>query len=56
VPETALADPALLVDQDAMHHRDLAGGTAETEGGDAAPGPRRLSERWTTPAQALARA
>jgi hypothetical protein len=29
VKKTLLADPAFLVDQDAVHHRDLPGGSAE---------------------------
>ena len=44
VEEPGFADPALLLDQDAMHHRDLAGGAAEAERSDAYPDPRRFAE------------
>ena len=36
VQEPRLADPALLLDQDAVHDRDLPGGAAEGERGDPA--------------------
>jgi hypothetical protein len=47
--EALFADPALLLDQDAVHDRDLAGRAAEAQHGDAGPrgggfGQRR--ERW----------
>ncbi len=42
--EPRLADPSLLVDDDAVHHRDLAGGPAKAERGDAQPDPGRLAE------------
>ena len=45
VQETALRNPALLLDQDAVHHRDLAGGTAEAQHRDAKPDPERLAQR-----------
>ena len=45
VQEAALADPALLLDEDAVHHRDLAGRPAEAQRGDARPDPHRLGER-----------
>ena len=45
VQEPALGDPALLVDEDAVHHRDLAGRPAEREHGDAQPHPERLAKR-----------
>ena len=44
VQEPRLADPALLLDQDAVHHRDLPGGAAERESRDPRPGPHRLGE------------
>ena len=34
--EPPLADPTLLVDDDAVHHRDLPGGAAEAQGPDQA--------------------
>ena len=43
--EALLADPLLLLDDDAVHHRDLAGRTAEGECGDARPDLHRLAER-----------
>ena len=50
VQKPLFGDPALLLDQDAMHHGDLAGGTAEAERRDAHPGPERLAQahamRW----------
>ena len=39
-----LADPPLLLDQDAMHDRDLTGGAAERERGDPQPDPERLAK------------
>ena len=45
VQESLFADPALLLDQDAMHHRDLPGRPAEAKRSDPRPGPRRLGER-----------
>ena len=44
VQEPGLADPALLLDQDAVHHRDLPGGAAEGEGRHPRPGAHRLGE------------
>ena len=41
----ALADPFLLVDDDAVHDRDLSGRAAEAERGDAQPDPERFAER-----------
>ena len=35
--EPALGDPPLLLDDDAVHHRDLPGRAAEAQGGDARP-------------------
>ena len=45
VQEAPLAEPALLLDQDAVHHRDLAGRAAEAQRGDPQPDPHRLGER-----------
>ena len=44
IEEPVFADPALLVDDDAMHHRDLAGRTAEAQRGDAQPDPDRIGK------------
>ena len=44
VQESRLVDPFLLVHQDAMHGRDLAGRPAEAEQADLDPGPKRLAE------------
>ena len=43
VQEPCLGDPALLLDKDAMHDRDLSGRAAEAEHGDARPDPERLA-------------
>ena len=40
----ALGDPVLFLDQDAVHHRDLARGPAETQQGDPQPDPERFTE------------
>ena len=45
VQEPLLRDPALLLDQDAVHHGDLAGGTAEAQRRDPHPRPERLVQR-----------
>jgi hypothetical protein len=45
VQETALADPALLVDQNAVHDRYLPRRPAEAEGGDAKPDPDGIGKR-----------
>ena len=37
VQEPRFADPSLLLDEDAVHHRDLAGRTPEAQRGNAAP-------------------
>jgi hypothetical protein len=42
--EPGFTDPALLLDEDAMHHGDLPGRAAEAERRDACPDPRRLVE------------
>jgi hypothetical protein len=44
VKETRFADPALLLDEDAVHHGDLSCRTAETQGRDAQPYPECLAE------------
>src|SRR5262245_38223487 len=43
--EPLFRDPALLLDQNAMHDRDLPSGTAEAQRRDAKPGPERLAQR-----------
>ena len=43
--EPALADPFLLVDDDAVHDRDLSGRAAKAERGHAQPHPERFAER-----------
>ena len=45
VQKPLLGDPALLLDQDAMHDGDLAGRAAEAERRDAHPGPERFVKR-----------
>ena len=45
VQEPLLADPTLLLDQDAVHHRDLPGRTAEAQRRDPRPDPHRLGKR-----------
>ena len=45
VQESALADPASLLDELALHDGDLAGGAAEGLQRDGEPGPGRLPER-----------
>jgi hypothetical protein len=45
VQEPALADPPLLVDQGALHDRDLAGRAADGLPADREPGPYRGAER-----------
>ncbi len=51
VQEPVLAEPALLLDEDAMHHGDLPGRPAEGERGDPRPHPYGLGEgdavRWS---------
>ena len=44
VEEAVLADPALLLDQDAVHHRDLAGRSAKTQQRDARPAAQGFAE------------
>jgi len=43
VEEPVLTDPPLLLDEDAVHHRDLTGGTAERECRDAQPDPKSFA-------------
>src|SRR5262249_31453469 len=43
--EPLLRYPALLLDQNAVHDRDLAGGAAEAQACDAQPGQERLAPR-----------
>ena len=43
VQEARLADPALLVDEHAVHQRDLTGRAAEAEQADLRPGAERLA-------------
>jgi hypothetical protein len=45
VQEAVLGDPALLVDEDAMHQRDLAGRAAERQHADFRPDGQGLFER-----------
>src|SRR5690606_7578135 len=42
--ETLLVDPLLFLDDNAMHHGDLARGAAEAEGGDAEPDVEGFAE------------
>ena len=44
VQEARLVDPFLLVDHDAMHHRDLAGRAAEVDAADLEPCLEELAE------------
>ena len=44
VQEPVLADPALLLDEDAVHDGDLPGRAAEGERGDARPHPHGVAE------------
>ncbi len=44
--EPLFRDPALLLDQNAMHDRDLSGGAPEAQGRDTKPGPERLAQRY----------
>ena len=44
VQEARLVDPFLLVDHDAMHHRDLAGRPAEIDAADLEPDLEELAE------------
>ncbi|MGY3467899.1 hypothetical protein ACVW0I_004770 [Bradyrhizobium sp. LM6.11] len=42
--EAAFGDPVLFLDQDAVHHRDLARGSAKTQAGDAEPDAKGFTE------------
>jgi len=44
-PEARLVDPFLLVDQDAVHQRDLARRAAEAQAADLQPDAQRLGKR-----------
>ena len=44
VQEAVLADPALFLDQNSVHHGDLAGRPAEAQRGDAKPDPHGVGE------------
>jgi len=44
VEEAVLAEPALLVHEDSLHHRDLAGWTSEAVRGHADPDAQRLPD------------
>ena len=45
VQVSRLADPSFLVDEDAMHHRDLTGWAAETQQTDLQPDTDGIAER-----------
>jgi len=48
VQKALLADPALFLDEDAMHQRDLSGGAAERQDADLGPdGERFLESRFS---------
>lgn len=42
--EAAFRDPLLFLDQDAVHHRDLARGPAKTQAGDTEPDAKGFTE------------
>ena len=42
--KTALGNPVLFLDQNAVHHRDLPGRAAETQGRDPQPDPKGLAK------------
>src|SRR5262249_8368892 len=44
--EPLFRNPALLLDQNAVHDRDLSGGASEAQAGDTKPGPERLAQRY----------
>jgi hypothetical protein len=48
VEEPVLRDPALLFDEDAVHHGDLPRGAAERQGRHAQPDPECLCDRHAT--------
>src|SRR5260370_18929734 len=43
--EPGLADPALFLDENTVHHRDLTGRPAKAQGRDTDPDPEGLAER-----------
>ena len=45
VEEAAFGYPVLLLDENAMHHRDLPSRSAEAENGDTHPHDERFAER-----------
>jgi len=45
--EAVLTDPALLLDQDAVHDRDLPGRATEAERGHPQPDPKSFRKRDT---------
>jgi hypothetical protein len=48
VQKALLGDPALFLDEDAMHQRDLSGGAAERQDADLGPdGERFLESRFS---------
>src|ERR1700730_12728853 len=47
--EPTFRNPALLIDNDAVHDRDLPGGAAKAEERHACPDPERLTERDAVP-------
>jgi hypothetical protein len=46
VQEPRLTDPPFLVDDDAVHDRDLTGRTTKRESGHPKPDPHRVAERY----------
>ena len=46
IQEALFRDPAPLIDDEAMHQRDLPRGTAEGQNADLAPERERLGEAW----------
>ena len=48
-----LADPLLFIDNDAVHHRDLACWAAEAEGRHTSPYFHSFRERTTSPSAAF---
>jgi hypothetical protein len=44
VQESLLADPAFLLDEDAVHHRDLPGRPAEAQQRNPRPDPNGLGQ------------
>ena len=46
VQKALLADPALFLDEDAMHQRDLSSWVAERQDADLGPDGERFLEAW----------